>query len=91
MAEGKPAVPAAGAKWKALEMSTKRAILSELSQGVKNCQLVNTHGVSKSTILMIPKNKDKLVSADANSTDREHLWKPTNADVEDALLMGFAD
>ncbi|KAH6936237.1 hypothetical protein HPB50_015029 [Hyalomma asiaticum] len=41
-----------------------------------------------STIL---KNKDKIISADANSTDRKRLRRTTYADVEEALLKWLVD
>ncbi|KAH6945609.1 hypothetical protein HPB50_009293 [Hyalomma asiaticum] len=80
-----------GMKRKALDISTKRVILNELAQGAKNCELVKKYGVSKSTISTILKNKDKIISADANSTDRKRLRRATYADVEEALLKWFVD
>ncbi|KAH7939465.1 hypothetical protein HPB52_012771 [Rhipicephalus sanguineus] len=59
-----------GTKRKVLDIATKQAILTELSQGVKNCELVKKYSLSKSTISTILKNKDKIISADANSTDK---------------------
>ncbi|KAH7975849.1 hypothetical protein HPB52_006315 [Rhipicephalus sanguineus] len=70
-----------GRKRKALDIATKRAILTELSQGVKNCELVKKYGVSKSTISTILKNKDKIISADANSTDKKCLQRATYANA----------
>ncbi|KAH6923741.1 hypothetical protein HPB50_005812 [Hyalomma asiaticum] len=91
MADGKPSAQTDGTKRKALDISTKRVILNELAQGAKNCELVKKYGVSKSTISTILKNKDKIISADANSTDRKHLRRATYADVEEALLKWFID
>ncbi|KAH6931008.1 hypothetical protein HPB50_021319 [Hyalomma asiaticum] len=64
---------------------------AKLAQGAKNCELVKKYGVSKSTISTILKKKDKIISADANSTDRKHLRRATYADVEKALLKWFVD
>ncbi|KAH6947021.1 hypothetical protein HPB50_016723 [Hyalomma asiaticum] len=91
MADGKPSAQTDGTKRKALDISTKRVILNELAQGAKNCELVKKYGVSKSTISTILKNKDKIISADANSTDRKRLRRATYADVEEALLKWFID
>lgn len=91
MADGKPSAQTDGTKRKALDISTKRVILNELAQGAKNCELVKKYGVSKSTISTILKNKDKIISADANSTDRKRLRRATYADVEEALLKWFVD
>ncbi|KAH7963498.1 hypothetical protein HPB52_021265 [Rhipicephalus sanguineus] len=71
-----------GTKRKALDIPTKRAILTELSQGVKNCELVKKYGVCKSTISTILKNKDEIISADANSTDKKRLRRATYADCD---------
>ncbi|KAH7967598.1 hypothetical protein HPB52_000552 [Rhipicephalus sanguineus] len=81
MADGKPSAQTDGTKRKALDISTKRAILNELAQGAKNCELVKKYGVSKSTISTILKNKDKIISADANSMDRKRLRRATYADL----------
>ncbi|KAH7961419.1 hypothetical protein HPB52_008913 [Rhipicephalus sanguineus] len=70
-----------GTKRKALDIATKRAILTELSQGVKNCELVKKCDVCKSTISKILKNKDKIISADANLTDRKRLQRATYVDI----------
>ncbi|KAH7951773.1 hypothetical protein HPB52_012849 [Rhipicephalus sanguineus] len=91
MADGKPSAQTDGTKQKALDISTKRAILNELAQGTKNCELVKKYSMSKSSISMILKNKDKIISADANSTDRKRLRRATYADVEEALLKWFVD
>ncbi|KAH6945491.1 hypothetical protein HPB50_008758 [Hyalomma asiaticum] len=91
MADGKPSAQTDGTKRKALDIYTKRVILNELAQGAKNCELVKKYGVSKSTISTILKNKDKIISADANSTDRKRLRRATYADVEEALLKWFID
>ncbi|KAH7951172.1 hypothetical protein HPB52_006040 [Rhipicephalus sanguineus] len=79
MADGKPSAQTDGTKRKVLD-STKRAILNELAQGAKNCELVKKYGVSKSTISTILKNKDKIISAYANSTDRKRLRRATYTD-----------
>ncbi|KAH6946097.1 hypothetical protein HPB50_011624 [Hyalomma asiaticum] len=91
MADGKPSAQTDGTKRKALDISTKRVILNELAQGAKNCESVKKYGVSKSTISTILKNKDKIISADANSTDRKRLRRATYADVEEVLLKCFVD
>ncbi|KAH6948811.1 hypothetical protein HPB50_026545 [Hyalomma asiaticum] len=91
MADGKPSAQTDGTKRKALDISTKRVILDELAQGAKNCELVKKYGVSKSTISTILKNKDKIISANANSTDRKRLRRATYADVEEVLLKWFVD
>ncbi|XP_049275472.1 tigger transposable element-derived protein 4-like [Rhipicephalus sanguineus] len=91
MADGKPSAQTDGTKRKALDISTKRAILNELAQGAKNCELVKKYGVSKSTISTILKNKDKIISADANSTDRKCLRRAIYSDMEEALLKWFVD
>ncbi|KAH7936004.1 hypothetical protein HPB52_016375 [Rhipicephalus sanguineus] len=80
MVDGKPSAQTDGTKRKALDISTKRAILNELAQGAKNCELVKKYRVSKSTISTILKNKDKIISADANSTDIKRLRRATYAD-----------
>lgn len=90
MADGN-CLPPAVTKRKALDMATKRAIVTELSQGAKNCELVKKYNVSKSTISTILKNKEKIASSDANTADRKRLRKATYADVEDALLKWFVD
>ncbi|KAH6919516.1 hypothetical protein HPB50_029495 [Hyalomma asiaticum] len=91
MEDGKPSARTDGTKRKALDISTKRVILNELAQGAKNCELVKKYGMSKPTISTILKNKDKIISADANSTDRKRLRRATYADVEEALLKWFVD
>ncbi|KAH7984506.1 hypothetical protein HPB52_022144 [Rhipicephalus sanguineus] len=91
MADGKPSAQTDGTKRKALDISTKRAILNELAQGAKNCELVKKYGVSKSTISTILKNKDKIISADANSTDRKRLRRATYADASFADVGADAD
>ncbi|KAH7969996.1 hypothetical protein HPB52_023659 [Rhipicephalus sanguineus] len=85
MADGKSSAQTDGTKRKSLDISTKRAILNELAQGAKNCELVKKYGMSMSTISTILKNKDKIISADANSTDRKRLRRATYVDA------GFAD
>nr|XP_054924027.1 uncharacterized protein LOC129383462 [Dermacentor andersoni] len=66
-------------------------MLKEVSQGAKNCELVKKYNVSKSTTSTILKNKEKITSSAADSTNRKHLQKVTYADVEDALLKWFTD
>ncbi|KAH6948713.1 hypothetical protein HPB50_025927 [Hyalomma asiaticum] len=91
MADGKPSAQTDDTKRKALDISTKRVILNELAQGAKNCELVKTYGVSKSTISTIIKSKDKIISTDANSTDRKRLRRATYVDMEEVLLKWFVD
>nr|XP_054921444.1 N-fatty-acyl-amino acid synthase/hydrolase PM20D1.2-like [Dermacentor andersoni] len=66
-------------------------MLKEVCQGAENCELVKKYNVSKSTISTILKNKEKITSSAANSTNRKHLQKITYADVEDALPKWFTD
>lgn len=82
MADEKPAVLADGTKPKALGIATKQVILTELSQGAKNCKLVKKYRVSKWTISMIIINKDKIMSTSANSTDGGITWGCGGCDTE---------
>lgn len=80
-------------KRKAVNVATKLAIVKDLNQGAKNCDLDKKYDLCKSTISTIYKDREKILSAKINAdpSTRKRVRRATYADVEAALLKWFVD